>query len=374
MPPRIIIASTLFNERSHYMEVVAATALARMGCDVLVVTAKHVPSGQVQPWKVAVVTKCLRIRDTIFFPRGLDRIISGFRPDAAFLFAPNHGLSYALHQHLPPGCLRIPVFGDLRESDTSRRGRWLSVRGNPLMKRLVKDRWYRRVMQQSELILASTNETVRILREVDAGSWDKRGLMCGLPVDPDVFFHDPAARKSGWKTIATATRIVPHKPVKEWIQPVLRFLRKHEDWRYVFAGLPPGAAGEAVRQELRDAGLGDRFELRPLLRLPEMNALFNEADVAVWYLAAVSIQQSMLTGIPVLLPADEALNHLVKPGVNGFYYDTPAHLEQQLEAAGARTWDRAEIAAGNAWMAAGRMFRDIVRRLGLGLPDEGVKP
>ena len=376
MPLRILICSTLFNEKGNYMEVVAATAFARMGCEVLVVTAKYVPSGEATAWRVAVVERCLRIRDTIFFPRGLDRMVRDFQPDAAFLLAPNHGLAHALHRHLPPGCRRVPVFGDLRESDTSRRGRWLSVRGNPLLKRMVKDRWYRRLLRESELILAVTNETVRILRELDAAAWDARGHMCGLPADERRFFPLPAARAAEprLKTIVTITRILPHKPVREWIQPVLRFLRKHEDWRYVFAGLPSGAAGERARAELADAEAGDRFQLLPLQSLEEMNRHFNEADLAVWYLAAISIQQSMLTGIPVLLPADEALNHLVAPGGNGLYYESPDHLTQQLEAAAAQTWDRTEIARANAALSADCMFRDIARRLGLALPGEAANP
>src|SRR6188508_2385051 len=99
MRRRVILASNSFNERGNYMEVVAAAALARPGCDVLIVTIDHRPSGKPQPWKVARVTRFMRIRDTVFFPRGLDEIVRQFKPEAAFLFAPNHGLSYALHRH-----------------------------------------------------------------------------------------------------------------------------------------------------------------------------------------------------------------------------------------------------------------------------------
>jgi hypothetical protein len=120
-----------------------------------------------------------------------------------------------------------------------------------------------------------------------------------------------------------------------------------------------------LKRELGTDFPGERFQVLPLQSLAEMNALFNEADLAVWYLAAISIQQSMLTGIPVLLPADEALNHLVRDGVNGFYYNSPDHLEAKLTEAAARTWDRAEIARVNAWMASPRMFGDIANRLGL---------
>lgn len=365
MSRRVIVCSNSFNERCNYHEVVCARALAQLGFEVMVVAADYTASGAVQPWKVAQIRCLFRVRDTTFAPRGLAEITADFRPDAAFLCGPNHGLSYSLHRYLPAGCKIVPVFGDLRESHYGRAGRWGSIRGNPLMKRLVKDRWYRNLMRRSDLILAVTNETVRILREIDAPSWDSRGFMCGLSADPDVFFLDPSRKKPGLKTIVTATRIIPEKPVKEWIQPVLRFLRKNEGWRYLFAGLPPGPEGQAIKRELEDASVGDRFQVLPLLSLSEMNDLFNQADLAVWYLAAISIQQSMLTGVPVLLPYNESLNHLVTEGRDGFYYRSPEHLEERLAEAAARPWDREEIARGNARLSSERTFKEITGRLGL---------
>src|SRR5436190_14474210 len=184
MARRILISSNLFNERTNYQEIVCAREFARLGCEVLVICAEHIPVPGPPPWRVLRVEKYLRVRDTVFFPRGLQKAVDDFQPEAAFLYAPNHGLSYSVMRHLPPACKVVPVFGDLRESHHGRRGQWLSVRGNPLFKRLVKDRWYRRLMARADLILAVTNETVRLLCELDAASWNAKGWMCGLAADP----------------------------------------------------------------------------------------------------------------------------------------------------------------------------------------------
>jgi glycosyltransferase involved in cell wall biosynthesis len=367
MPLRILVTSFGFDERKNYQEVICARAYARMGCDVQVLTGLYTPGPQPPAWRVARVEKFLRIRDTMFFPRGLQKIVDEFQPDVALLYAPNHGLSYAVARHLPSTCRVVPVFGDLRESHHGRAGKWLTVRGNPLFKRLVKDRWYRRLMKRADLILAVTNETVRLLREVDAAAWDARGFMCGLAADPAVFFHDPVLRPAGdrRKTLVTVTRIMPQKPVVQWVQPVLHFLRKHPDWCYVLAGLPPGPEGEAVKNELLAAAPPGQLEIRPLLSPPDMNAAFNEADLAVWYLPTISIQQSMVTGLPVLLPANESVNHLVREGMNGFYYRSPEHLEEQLELAAAKVWDRTSVAEENKRLASPGVFAGILERLNL---------
>ncbi len=362
---RILISNILFDERKDYQEVICAREFARMGCEVLAVTPLHTPGVEPPPWRVAKVEKYLRVRDTIFFPRGLRKIVEDFKPEVAFLHAPNHGLSCAVMRHLPTGCKVVPVFGDLRESHHGRRGKWLTVRGNPIFKRLVKDRWYRHLMRRADLILAVTNETVRLLREVEAEAVDARGFMCGLAADPTVFFNDPSVRAPGArrKTLVTVTRIFPEKPVLEWVQPVLRFLQKHPDWNYVLAGLLPG--GARTQQELLAAAPPGQLEVRPLLSAQEMNTVFNRADLAVWYLPAISIQQSMITGLPVLLPFNESLNHLVREGVNGFYYRSPEQLEVQLERAAAQSWDRGAVASENAGLASPGVFGGILERLKL---------
>jgi len=367
MKPRILISSMLFNERTSYQEVICAREFARMGCEVLVVCVQHTPGPEPGPWRVVQLEKRLRVRDTVFLPRGLQKIVDDFRPRAAFLYAPNHGLAHPFVSHLPPECKVVPVFGDLRESHRLRRGRWLSVRGNPLLKRMVKDRWYRKLLRRADLILSVTPETVRLLRELDAPAVDARGWMCGLAADPTMFFHDPAQRtaRDPRKTLITVTRIFPEKAIDHWIQPVMQFLRKHPEWRYVLAGLPPGPAGETVKQELLAAAPPGQMEVLPLLSQQEMNRAFNEADIAVWYMPSITIQQSMMTGLPVLLPQVEALSHLVHDGENGFNYPSQEDLVETLERAAARQWDHGALAAENARLSSAEVFARILQRLNL---------
>jgi glycosyltransferase involved in cell wall biosynthesis len=367
--PRVIVASAAFDERSNYQEVVCARALAHLGCEVLVVGAlvNTVDDPQGKPYRIERVDKFIRVRDTIFASRGLGRIVSDFKPDAAMLFGPNHGITYSLHKHLPPACKVIPVFGDLRESHTLRSGRWLSPRGHPFIKRILKDRWYRNIMKRADLILASTWETMRILEELDAASVKEKGLMCGLAVDPVDFRYDPSLREpgDGLKTLVTVTRINPLKPVEEWIQPVLRWLRENPGWRYVLGGLASGPEGDRIRSKIEAPDLGDRYRILGRLSAAEINTLYNQADLALWYVAGIGIQQSMVTGLPVLLPMMGSVDHLVQPRVNGLYYKTQEDIPQILSEAASIPWDRPEIARGNANLSARVLCAGALQRLGI---------
>ncbi|HWB07040.1 MAG TPA: glycosyltransferase [Verrucomicrobiales bacterium] len=367
---RILIGSASFDERSNYQEVVFAKALTRLGYDVLVVSAivKSGP-GETGPrgYRIAKVEKYIRIRDTFFACRGLDRIVADFKPDAAFLLAPNHGLPYALLEHLPAACKVVPYFGDLRESHVIKGGKWLSRRGNPVIKRFLKDRWYRALLHRADLIVPCTNETQRILEEVDAESLRGKVLMRSLAVDPSDFFYDPSLRSpnDGLRTIITVTRIDPLKPVKEWTAPVLAWLRQNPGWRYVLGGLPPGTEGARLKAELEAPDLGDRFRLLGRLTAEEINRLYNNADLAIWFLAAIGIQQSMITGLPVLLPAHNALDHLVNPGVNGLYYSSSGDIPSRLSEAAAISWDRAAVAKRNEGLSANVLLKSVLDRIGI---------
>jgi glycosyltransferase involved in cell wall biosynthesis len=365
--PRIIVASAAFDERSNYQEVVCARALAHLGCEVLVVAAVvHAGESQTRAYRIETVKKYIRVRDTFFATRGLGRIVEDFKPDAAMLFGPNHGMPYTLHKHLPRSCKVIPVFGDLRESHVIRAGRWFSPRGNPLIKRILKDRWYRNLMKRADLILASTRETIRLLEELDAESVKVKGFMCGLAVDPSDFFHDPSLRDPGdpLKTLITVTRINPLKPVEEWVQPVLRWLQENPGWRYILGGLPPGREGEIIRAKIEAPALGDRYRVLGRLSAGEINKLYNQADISLWYVAGIGIQQSMVTGLPVLLPTLGSVDHLVEPEVNGLYYTSLEDLPQCLSKAAAIPWNRPEIARLNEKLSARELCAGILERLG----------
>jgi glycosyltransferase involved in cell wall biosynthesis len=366
--PRVIVASASFDERSNYQEVVCARALARLGYDVLVVAAL-VSAGEgatERPYRIARVGKFIRVRDTIFAPRGLGSIVEEFKPGVAFLFGPNHGLPYALEKHLPASCKVAPVFGDLRESHVIRADRWLSRRGNPVIKRLLKDRWYRKLLKRADLVLASTNETVRLLEEVDADRVKHQGFMCGLAVDPSDFFFDPALRDptNDLKTLVTVTRIDPLKPVEQWIQPVLHWLRENPGWRYILGGLPSGTEGERIRALIEAPDIGERFRILGRLTASEINRVYNNADLAISYVAGIGIQQSMVTGLPVLLPSHGSVDHLVEPRINGLYYQSLDEIPSCLNEAAAIPWDRAAVAHRNARLSATRLFAEIMERLG----------
>ena len=64
--------------------------------------------------------------------------------------------------------------------------------------------------------------------------------------------------------------------------------------------------------------------------------------------AAISIQQSMGTGLPVLLEAKPSVGHLVQDGVNGWHFRAGELVSGMETSVGARHFRRREeIASGN---------------------------
>jgi glycosyltransferase involved in cell wall biosynthesis len=165
--------------------------------------------------------------------------------------------------------------------------------------------------------------------------------------------------------MVTVTRINPLKPVEEWIRPVLAWLRQNPGWRYTLAGFPSGSEGDKVRAMIEAPDLGDRFRMLGLLKTPEINRLYNNSDLALWFVAGIGIQQSMVTGLPVLLPTLGSVDHLVEDRVNGFYYRDLADLPRCLSEAASLSWDREKLARVNSKLCAKAVMEVILKRVGI---------
>src|SRR5207248_9780544 len=89
------------------------------------------------------------------------------------------------------------------------------------------------------------------------------------------------------------------------------------------------AYGRRLRSHVTSQPDPTAFMLLPVLRHDEMRQLFCACDVGFWPRAAITIQQAMGTGLPVVLKRSGTASHLVKRGRNGWYVElgeAPEHV------------------------------------------------
>jgi glycosyltransferase involved in cell wall biosynthesis len=64
----------------------------------------------------------------------------------------------------------------------------------------------------------------------------------------------------------------------------------------------------------------NKFKCYPFLNAKEIRKLYCAADTGIWLKAAISIQEAMGTGLPVILEDKPSVNHLIKHGENGWFF------------------------------------------------------
>lgn len=340
---RIIIFTAFFEEHVGYQEVQLAKVLRRMGHEVMVVTTDRSNLDLVKRYSgisfenVLRVTNVLRIRNTFLPFKIIRKEVSAFKPDVALIIHPGAGLPYFYLSSLPDKCKVISFFGDLDVVDKV--GKAAGIKGNAWIQKVIKDRWYNKTFQRSDVIVANTNETTEILQKCAKRSIEKKIVMPGLGFDPETYFPSIELRTKTRKEMGlsddhiillTITRVYAGKPIIQWLNPVITQLNKNPKLVYIFAGFADTEFSRQIKRELQSFHLDDRLRLLDFTSADYNNALFNAADYSLWFLPTISIQQSMATGLPAIVPFDKTLDHLVEPNHNGLYYNDFLELREVL--------------------------------------------
>jgi hypothetical protein len=79
---------------------------------------------------------------------------------------------------------------------------------------------------------------------------------------------------------------------------------------------------QRITSLIEDTGLADRFICRPFAERGQLRTVYNAADFGVWYRQpSVSIQESMGTGLYMLLADEPTLSHLLIDPLTGRYFN-----------------------------------------------------
>ncbi len=355
-----LIASSGFREGANYYENVLAVWLVGQGHQVSVVRGASpewpgLEGGEVRPlgYTVYSIQRHWRIKDTYFTVTNFAKLLAATRPEVAVLAAPGSGLPYFLMKRLAPSCKVVAMMPDFDANATPTR---------PWVRWLLKDRWYKNIFARADVITASSPDGDKLVRRIANGKYRHKYWFGGLVYDPADFYPAPA-----WPTgpirFATVTRVVPSKPFDRWLPAVFDFLQKHPEAHYILAGFDNAPFSKEIRELVQNSPVAHQIECRDAVSAAGMREIFHSVHFALWFTAAISVQQSMGCGLPVLLPNQSSLSHLVEPGRNGLIWkeisEVPALLEQML----AMPWDPAIVLSLNQRSSAAVVFSLLLEQI-----------
>lgn len=357
---RVAIVCGHFAPEVGYQEVDLARAFTRLGARVRVVTstrlspnARKLVQGEYQAglartegYEVVRLAPRLTVGPNVL---GCDTrpSIAEFSPDQVILIGPAKLFGLELFSSEPSPWRRIALFQDHSRVDRSTAGPPLPRSLRRLAHRLVKRPAYRRVVRNADRIILNVPETREVI-EPWLGSRERELLALNaielrLGFDPDRFFFDLSSREV-WRAshgisddelvLATCTRATPNKRIEDVISAVSALRAQGLVVRYALAGVLDDAYGETLRRHVGAQPDPKAFFLLPALPHSEMRELFCASDLGLWWRAAITIQQAMGTGLPVVVTRRPSVSHLLAAdGRNGWYAEPAESFEQAVGAA-----------------------------------------
>lgn len=367
---RIALVAGHFMPEVGYQEVYLARAFSRLGHDVRVITSNRIsPSGQAffnvedlgvgltrderYGYSILRLPRAVSVRSMVV-ARGVRAAVDKFDP--AIVVAPGVGKLFASPVLVDADARRyklLVLFSDNADFwDFRSTGLALASFRARLSQRVVKDLVYRRAVRFADRVCLQTPETQRIvsgslpsrLRDV----LERKGVLFPLGFDPDEFYFSAAEREDERRSLGlrpderafvTCTRVNPKKSLETLVDAFSAMHRRGHKLRYVIAGFSEDSYGDALRRYVDSQPDPSIFVCLPLLAHDRMRRVYCAADAGVWLKAAVSIQEAMGTGLPILLESKPSVEHLVRDGSNGWHF-SPGKLVEGIQRAYETAEDR----------------------------------
>lgn len=348
---KIAIISGHFMPEIGYQEVYLARAFSRLGNRVRIITTnKPSPSARNVrkfDYLIGLTTdeqynySVLRLSPTIklganIVSLGLKKAIKEFSPDLVVVVAVGKFFPYSiLDEQKKRDYKLVALFGDNSDfvhlsSDLSIWRKFKSI----LLQNVFKNKVYAKAVKSCDSLYLYTPETEDILLSYLPKKFEKvlknKRILSTLGFDPDEFYFDAVSRKSVRKKLniqenevvfITSTRITKRKKIETIIDLISKMHAEGKKVKFVIIGF----LGDNYEAELK-AYISTKpdpkiFYCLPFLSHEEIRQYYCACDIGIWLQAAISIQESMGTGLSVILENKPVVNHLIQEGVNGWYFE-----------------------------------------------------
>lgn len=244
---------------------------------------------------------------------------------------------------------------------------------------LSKGLLYAIVNRKADFVYGYTPDTLQRLRRYGGG---KRIHVLPLAFDSERFYFDEQIRERaraalGYKdtdrVVIAAGKLQPKKRLDLLLDAFERLAVDRDGARLLVVGVDDSQYSvEFLERVQSDPFLQERVTLRRFVISSELNELFNAADVGVWpRMPAITIQQAMGTGLPVVLPKNEWVGHLILPGSGAYFDGSVDGGSRAIELAiagqlsgGVKSPERRERAGSNAWLSSEGLVISLLRAAG----------
>lgn len=328
--PKVAIVCAVYDTGGGYIETTIAEALTKYA-SVEVVTSQvsvlpvpadgvddaNTPSSQDIRVRRLPVALSVRLR---IIARGVSKTLRGISPDIVVILSPSQYFSLPAVRYAQQHQAPLVYFSGEHDGQGPPSG-WKAVVAK-YYKAVVRRRIYRYAATPATLAFAITPQTEQALAKA-TGRDDIR--LISLPVDETVFFHDETARQEvrnarGWggTVCVFAGQFATRKRLGQLVEVWAEVFPNEAD-RLVLCGGAPGPERDALTRHIADHGLEHRVEIRPFLSGPDLNAIYNGSDIALFPAPTIGIQQALATGLHVITNPSRAVAHLQDLGMDGFH-------------------------------------------------------
>jgi glycosyltransferase involved in cell wall biosynthesis len=198
----------------------------------------------------------------------------------------------------------------------------------------LKKSLYRSAVKYSDRIILNIPETDRVFQDFLSAKekpvYERKKVMLNLGFDPDEYYfnetdRDEMRKKMNFKeddiVIITSTRINKRKNLESIIKLISQFNAEGKSVKYIMIGFLGDAYETELKKFIQSQSNPEAFICFPFLVSKEIRKLYCAADAGIWLKVAISIQEAMGTGLPVILENKPSVNHLLKDGVNGWFFE-----------------------------------------------------
>jgi glycosyltransferase involved in cell wall biosynthesis len=202
-----------------------------------------------------------------------------------------------------------------------------------LTRNIFKKYFYQLSIKNSDKIFTYTPETLPFLKRLVTTPYKKllesKNVSTSLGFDSDVFFYNSSERERTRTAmgigiqdflIITVTRYSKSKNLEFMVDNIIKLKSKGYQVKYWIIGFTGKNSIERFREYLSMKNADEYISCFPFMDYSSLRKYQAAADIGLWCQVTISIQQSMGTGLPLILEEKKSVSHLVTPGVNGLYF------------------------------------------------------
>lgn len=269
-------------------------------------------------------------------PFRLKKNVALFKPDVLVILGVAKIFPMALFNKNFFGKMKIiSVYGDAKEyldrgSFSQKAKTFLHEIGYSAIKHPL----YRKAITYGDKLILNIPETNQLFHDFlnvkDKVAFDSKKVMLNLGYDPDEYFFNEEDRNvirkelnvdSNEIVIITSTRINKRKNIEKIIELISKLNSKGKNVSYVIVGFLNDDYENEVKSFISKQPFPNKFKCFPFLNSKEIRKLYCASDIGIWLKAAISIQEAMGTGLPIILENKPSVNHLINEGTNGWFFN-----------------------------------------------------